>query len=133
MEKKKFSKNKKIAIIILAIVFAIGLTLLIIGISTPKPSLSDSDWFNADSQRAGFIMFGGFLVVASLMIGIPAIFASNVSEKMKTMNNNKQIIDQYVENSIGEQHKQQYCEYCGTALDNNKVCSSCGAKVKKKK
>ena len=132
MEKKKLSKGKKIAVIIFTILLVIGLTLLIIGIAIPKPSMSDPNWFDTDSKRTGFIMFGGFLSVVSLMFGIPIIFASDVNEKIKTLSEKQEFSDQYFENSINVQPKQQYCEYCGTALDNNKVCSSCGAKVKKK-
>ena len=130
-------KNKKYWVIPLII----GIVLIVVGIilfatMPAELPMEDAGWFDNSTARSGHIVGGIF----TLFVGVMAIvsgFVINQIENSKTAELSNKLIDKIGDaiDNIGEekQPKVNYCSYCGSKLNEDGSCSSCGAKSSAKK
>ena len=146
MMAKKSSKKYLIPLIVGICVGAVGLIMLISGLAIDVPPMGQDGWFESDSTRTFLCMFGGFIMVASLMVGLPLFFSlkSETPEARAKMlakqKRNHEIFEEELKKynidpeSLKKTQKKKVCAYCGGELeDGEKYCTSCGAKSTTKK
>lgn len=127
-------------------IMAVGLILLIVGLTTQSKSMGSAGWFESQSAKFG-IIFGGVacLMIATFLIicGFsPEIAKTQIKTKKYIQDENKEdlksIVDTGVEiskDAITETVKavkkgikdSKYCKHCGETIDaDSKFCSKCG-------
>lgn len=128
-------KKKKLWIIPLVVgivIGTIGVIMIIKGLNTEDVPLGAPGWFDARSSES-FIIPGAFLAfLGYIFVGVGVTFTVAASSKEPKTIQSLQDGIQQVRDYNGAQSS-YYCEYCGSLIDDGICCSSCGAKISKKR
>ena len=146
-------KNARIiAILIYIVVLAIGIFLLVSGLSMEEPSMGSKEWFENSSKKTGLTMFGTFVIIASTMFAIFFIIAisAKIHERSIASFNASQMMPihkEYLEemtptianmvDEIRPSNKDNlpnrdtvFCTYCGYENRRDaRYCNHCGNKM----
>ncbi len=125
------NKNKKliIGLIIAVTILAVGIALVCIGTATRQVGMMHPDWFESSSKRSAYIMFGAFLIVASVMVLIVSVASSKMSSLAKrSMQEGLEAYREVVDRMSGGKSSYYTCQYCGSTFDKSlNKCPNCSA------
>lgn len=148
-----FLKNARIiAIIIYIVVLMIGIILLGCGLSIKEPPMGNQDWFEKSTRKSGLTMSGAFVIMASTMGVVSALFSitKKIHERSieafkasQMMPIHKEYIEEMtptIANMVDEikssnegnsSHRDMvFCTYCGCENRRDaRFCNHCGNKM----